>query len=292
MNRPKHDLEQILPTTAPTPLVPPVDFAARAAEQGIEFEPGDTDKLGVYLAMLLAVNEQMNLTAIRDTETAWTRHILDSVSLIPLLAELAPEAGVIDVGSGGGLPGLPLAICLPHLRFTLLEATAKKAAFLERVASLMGLSNVRVLNDRAERAAHDRGSREDRSGAVRESFDAVVARAVGRLNSLAEITVPFAKVGGNILLMKGEKAAEELEEADGALKLLNAVYVTTVETPTSKIIVLEKNSATPRLYPRADGEPTARPLGMKSGMKSGTKTGTKKAPRSRHDDPRGGDDDR
>jgi 16S rRNA (guanine527-N7)-methyltransferase len=259
--RPQHDVKDILPHALPEPLTPPADFAAKAGEIGVEFDEPDVPRLGAYLALLLTVNETMNLTAIKDPETAWSRHILDSISLIPMLADLDESARVIDVGSGGGLPGIPLAICMPHLRFTLLEATGKKAAFLERAASLLGLSNVDVIHDRAERAAHNRGSREDRSAGTREAFEAVVARAVGRLNSLAEITVPFAKIGGRVLLMKGEKAAEEVIEADTAFKLLNAVFVQTIELPTGKVVVLEKNSATPRIYPRGDGEPTNRPLG-------------------------------
>lgn len=258
--RPQHDVKHILPTTLPPALTPPTDFAAQAAAMGVEFDEPDVPRLGAFLGLLLAVNETMNLTAIKDPVAAWSRHILDSLSLIPLLADLPEDARVIDVGSGGGLPGLPLAICMPHLRFTLLEATGKKAAFLERAASLLELSNVDVIHDRAERAAHNRGTKEDRSVGTREAFDAVVARAVGRLNSLAEITVPFAKIGGRVLLMKGEKAAEEIAEADTAFKLLNAVFVQIVELPTGKVVVLEKNSATPRIYPRGDGEPTNRPL--------------------------------
>lgn len=260
----KHDVEKILPAERPAPLAPPAGFAEKASGLGIEFEGEDLPRLGSYLALLMAANESMNLTAIKDAQTAWSRHVLDSLGLLAMLAELPEGARVIDVGSGGGLPGIPLAICMPHLQFTLLEATGKKAAFLERTARLLGLSNVTVLHDRAERAAHDRGKREERvegRGGTREAFDAVVARAVGRLNTLAELTVPFAKIGGHILLVKGEKAAEELAEAQAALRMLNAVYVDTVETPTSRVIVLEKNSATPKIYPRADGEPTSRPLG-------------------------------
>ncbi len=269
-DRPQHDVKDILPTAAPQAMVPPEDFVAKAAEIGVEFDDTDIPKLGTYLALLLAVNETMNLTAIKDPALAWSRHILDSISLIPMLADLPEGARVIDVGSGGGLPGLPLAICMPHLRFSLLEATGKKAAFLERAVQLLGLSNVTVMHDRAERAAHFRGSREDRSVGTREAFDAVVARAVGRINALAEITMPFAKIGGRVLLMKGEKAAEELAEAQLAFKLLYAVYVQTIDLPTGKVVVLEKNSSTPRIYPRGDGEPTNRPLGAPKPPKKAT----------------------
>jgi 16S rRNA (guanine527-N7)-methyltransferase len=166
--------------------------------------------------MLLKANEALNLTAITDPQEAWTRHILDSLTLLPLLAELPEGAKVIDVGSGGGLPGLPLAIVMPHLSFTLLEATGKKIEFLRAAAAGLGLSNVSVIQDRAEQMGQDRGERNatGREGGHREAYDAVTARAVGRLAVLAELTVPLAKAeGGLVLLIKGQKADEELTEA-------------------------------------------------------------------------------
>lgn len=255
----------------PAPLTPPPEFSTEASSIGVEFESGDLDRLGLYLALLLAANEQMNLTAVTDAHEIWRRHILDSLTLLPVLADLPEGARVIDIGSGGGLPGIPLAICLPHLRFTLLEATAKKAAFLERIANadMLALANVTVLAQRAERAAHDRGERAQthnagtsRTGGHREAYDAVIARAVGRLPTLAELTAPFARIGGRIALIKGEQADAELEEAAPALHLLKITHATTIPTPTGRILVLEKSSATPRVYPRADGEPKRTPLGV------------------------------
>lgn len=247
------------------PISAPQSFLTSAAGLNIEFDTGDLDKIGLHLAMLLAANETTNLTAITDPTEAWSRHVLDSLTLLPFLADLPDDSRVIDVGSGGGFPGMPLAICLPRIRFTLLEATGKKAVFLRTVAEHLGLSNVTVHSDRAERAAQDRGEKtaNGRTGGHRERYDAVMARAVGRLVVLAELTVPFAKVGGRVLLIKGQKATEELEEATAALHLLKAVHVITQPTPTGQIVVLEKSSATPRDYPRADGEPSRVPLGCK-----------------------------
>lgn len=248
---------------APAPLDPPESFLADAARLGVEFDPGDVGRLGAYLAMLLEQNEHMNLTGVTDRAEVWTRHVLDSLSLVPFLADLRDGARVIDVGSGGGLPGVPLAICLPRLRFTLLEATGKKAAFLRRVVEALALSNAEVLGVRAEIAGQDRGERtsEGRKGAHRESYDAVVARAVGPLNVLAELTVPFAKAAGRILLMKGRRADAELTHAAAALRELRAVHEGTHDTPTGRVVVLTKGAATPRTYPRAPGEPKRAPLG-------------------------------
>ena len=147
------------------PLAPTQQFLDAAATLGIEFDDGDLQRLGTYLELLLEANKTTNLTAIREPDAAWMRHILDSLTLLPALAELPEGATVIDVGSGGGLPGMPLAIAMPHLRFTLLEATGKKAVFLRTTAKALELSNVAILCERAEKAAHDRG---ERTGAGRQ----------------------------------------------------------------------------------------------------------------------------
>lgn len=260
------------------PLTPPPSFLTAAATQGIEFEPGDLDRLGHHLALVLAANAQMNLTAITDPTDAWTKHTFDSLTLLPILAQIdesRPEADrsaplrVIDVGSGAGFPGMPLAVCMPHVRFTLLEATSKKADFLRTVIERLNLTNVTVLAARAEQAAHDRGEkishagRTSRHNAHRESYDVVIARAVGPMPTIAELTLPFARINGRVALIKGQKADEELADAAQALHLLKAVHVATFDTPTGRIVLLEKPSATPRDYPRADGEPKRVPLGTK-----------------------------
>lgn len=251
----------MLPNPLPDPLQPPPAFTDRARDMGLEFEPGDLHALGLYLALLLEVNKAHNLTAVTDPSEVWTRHVLDALTLLPLMADLPDNAAVIDVGSGGGIPGIPLAICLPHLRFTLLEATGKKAEFLRQTIAALGLRQARVLQERAERAGQDHR-------AHRERYDAVIARAVGPLPTLAELTVPLAKPpqpgtpGGLILLIKGARADQEVLDAKQALYLLHAAHVQTIDTPTGRIVVLDKLRKTPRDYPRADGEPKRSPLGQ------------------------------
>jgi len=246
--------------------VAPIDlgagFAERAGALGIELEATEVDRLGRYLGLLLAVNKTMNLTAIKDPADAVERHLLDSLAVLQVLAGVEVAAGeplrLIDIGSGGGLPGLPIAICRGDAAVTLLDSTEKKCGFLKHAVGELGLENVTVLHERAETAARDRANK-------REKFDVVTARAVGRLASLAEITVPFAKVGGLCVLTKGQKADEELAEAKAALHLLHAAHAGTIETPTGRIVVLEKLRKTPGAYPREIGEPKRNPLGVDAG---------------------------
>ncbi|MFI4896833.1 MAG: 16S rRNA (guanine(527)-N(7))-methyltransferase RsmG [Phycisphaerales bacterium JB059] len=252
------------------PLSPPEGFAKACGEAGVSLTPDEIDRLSRYMGMLLAANKAFNLTAIRDPGVAWTRHVLDSLTLLGVIAEIeAPEGRplrVIDVGTGGGLPGIPLAIARPDVSVTLLDATAKKCAFLGHVTRELDLNDVEVVCARAEAAGRDRGERTSagRSGGRREAYDLVVARAVGRLPTLCELTVPFARVGGLIALIKGAQAEEELAEAKGALHLLHAAHAGTAPTGTGRIVVLEKQRPTPKLYPRRDGEPKRAPLGVAS----------------------------
>ncbi|MCA9296533.1 MAG: 16S rRNA (guanine(527)-N(7))-methyltransferase RsmG, partial [Phycisphaerales bacterium] len=157
----------------------------------------------------------------------------------------------------GGLPGIPLAIVCPEIRFTLLEATGKKARFLQQMVDTLPLPNARIVNDRAEVAAHDRDTH-------RAQYDLVIARAVGPLPVLLELTIPFAREGGFVLAIKGERAAEEIEQSRQALHLLHSAVAQTVRTPTSTIVVIEKSRTTPRIYPRRPGEPKRAPLGIGS----------------------------
>lgn len=241
------------PTDVP-PLEPTGEFLRACEEFGIAFDDGDVERLGRYLAMLLAANELVNLTAVTDPAAAWMRHIFDSLTLVPLLVELPDAARIADVGSGGGLPGIPLAICLPGLHFTLMESTGKKAEFIRAVATALKLQNIEVECERAEELARDRRRH-------RDSYDAVVARAVGPMSVVAELTVPFAKKDGRVLLIKGQKADEELAAAAKALGLLDAEHTGTIDTPTGRVVVLTKQLPTSRTYPRNPGEPKRKPLG-------------------------------
>ncbi|HRI63691.1 MAG TPA: 16S rRNA (guanine(527)-N(7))-methyltransferase RsmG [Polyangium sp.] len=225
------DERQPLPIPSPEPLLPPKDFAQRLQENGIQVSAEALAKIGDYLARLLAMNEKMNLTAIDDPIVAWERHAFDALTLGPAVARVPTGERVIDIGSGGGLPAVPLAIVRPDVQFTLVESTQKKAAFLSSVATILGLTNVDVRAERAEKLA---------TGPLRGTCAAVTARAVARLSELVPITAPFAKAGGRLLLIKGQKAKEELAEAARIMVKQRVKFVEMKTTLTGTIVVLEK----------------------------------------------------
>ncbi len=217
-----------LPLPAIVPFAPPPGFGERLVELGVALDDSAIEKLGAFLALLLAMNEQLNLTAIRDASEGWSRHILDALSLVPLLKDLPKGARVLDVGSGCGVPGLPLAIVRPDLDVTLLDATEKKVAFLRDAAAALDLSRVDAVCGRAEDV--DLG----------EAFDVVTARAVAKLSTLLGWTAPFAKIGGLLLLVKGERADLELRDAAQMLKRFGCEHERTVQTPTGRIVVVRR----------------------------------------------------
>ncbi len=233
------------------PLEPTQEFLEAAAAFAIAFDPGDIDRLGLFLTMLLEANKRFNLTAITDPADAWRKHIFDSLTLMPWIGAAAPRR-IADIGSGGGLPGIPLAITSPAIKFVLVEATGKKVGFLREAVATLALTNVTVINDRAETIGRD--------DAHRQRYDIVIARAVGRLAVLAELAVPLARVGGRVLAIKGGRATGEIKEAKRALHLLHSHVVDAVTTPTGTVVIIEKARTTPKVYPRKPGEAKKTPL--------------------------------
>lgn len=211
----------------------------------------------LYHRELIAWNSHTNLTAITDPAGVQVRHFLDSLSIVRVCA-MQTGLRMIDVGTGAGFPGLPLAMLYPQIHVTLLEATGKKIAFLDHLIQRLGIANARTLKARAEEA----GQMPDQ----RAAYDLVVARAVARMPALMEYLLPLARVGGRCVAMKGITAEEETRDAKRALQILGGqvsriepVHLPGVDDP-HYLVVIDKTNATPKAYPRSPGTPTRKPL--------------------------------
>ena len=214
-------------------------------------------RLHLLLDEVLRVNQQFNLTAIRDPQEAWIKHVLDSLQGLKTgLFEGARR--VIDVGAGAGFPGLALAVARPELKVMSLDATRKKCDFIRDTAHLFEL-NAPVVCARAEKAAHE--------APHRERFDLATARAVGSLSEVCELALPFVRVGSHLVLWRGHNAVKELHETQSAIKALGGTsnraplpYSLPNHDLTYHLTVIEKIKPTPREFPRRDGLPKAQPL--------------------------------
>jgi 16S rRNA (guanine527-N7)-methyltransferase len=230
-------------------------LAQTTAAWGIPLSAAQLDQFATYAAELRRWNERVNLTAITDPAEIATRHFLDSLR-VALSWGVSPHS-LVDIGAGAGLPGLPLKILRPELKLTLVESIAKKAAFLDHIAGLLGLEEVQVVVARAEVAGRD--------PAQRERYDVATARAVAELRVLAEYCLPLCRVGGRFLAPKGTHPDDEVAAAHGAIELLGGrlLAVELAELPGVEpraLVVVEKVAPTPAQYPRAPGVPAKRPL--------------------------------
>ena len=235
-------------------------LASGARELGIELDEAQIARFQLYHGEILSWNRRANLTRVTDLDEVQTRHFIDSLSVVRGLRRGALGAGtkLIDVGSGAGLPGIPLKIAFPALALVLLEANGKKAAFLEMLARTLDLDGVTVVRSRAEEAGH----RED----LRETFDVVVSRAVAPLPVLAELTLPLCRVGGVAVALKGADVSDELDRAGSATTMLGGGVsrIHTITPPggdvARSLVVTGKVTPTPDKFPRRPGIPAKRPL--------------------------------
>ncbi len=230
-------------------------FSDTAAAWGLPLSEAQLAQFARYADELRAYNAHTNLTAITAPADIYVRHFLDSLSLALHWGE-APDS-LVDIGTGGGFPGLPLKILRPELELLLIDSVAKKTAFVSHVAELLGLQGVRVVTGRAEELGRD--PRE------RERHAVVTARAVADLRVLAEYGLPLLRVGGRLLAPKGAGAREEAAAATGAIERLGGqlLAVEPVVLPgvePRSVVVIAKVAATDPRYPRAVGVPARRPL--------------------------------
>lgn len=210
-----------------------------------------------YLAYLRSENEHLNLTTIVEPVEVAIKHFVDSATVLKA-TEIDEGDALIDVGSGAGFPGVPVAILRPDLRVTLVEAVRKKAAFLERLVGELELPQVSVVVARAEELG--------RAKEHRERYGLATARAVASLPALWEYLLPLVRVGGGVAALKGPGVAEELPPARRAAQLLGGgeaevrPFVLPGEAGERRIVVVRKISPTPKQYPRRVGVPAKTPL--------------------------------
>jgi len=222
-----------------------VIVARGAEEMGIELPDGAPAMFAAYYDLLEKRGHSVNLTAIEGAKDVAELHFLDSLALLNSAG--FKNASVIDIGSGAGFPGVPLKIAEPTIKLALLDATAKRIAFLSELCGLLGIE-AELIIARAEEAAND--------PLRRARFDIAVSRAVARLNVLCELCLPFVRAGGLFIAMKTIGSADELDEADGAIKALGGQYSRSCDyhIPGTDVmrsaVVIEKISDTPDAYPR------------------------------------------
>ncbi|MCR8745893.1 16S rRNA (guanine(527)-N(7))-methyltransferase RsmG [Romboutsia lituseburensis] len=224
---------------------------------GIKANDRILDNFNIYREILVDWNQKMNLTGIEDEKEVFIKHFLDSVSSVEN-GYIKDGISLIDVGTGAGFPGLPLKICLENINLTLLDSLNKRINFLQEVSNNLGLENVEFIHGRAE----DFGKSEE----YREQYDVATARAVAGLPILMEFCVPFVKVGGYFVCLKGPNANLELEESKAAMEVLGLEFVEkiNIELPETdlkhNILVFKKVKNTPEKYPRKAGKPAKSPI--------------------------------
>ena len=232
-----------------------------AGKLGMKLTTRQVKQFELYYRELIEWNKKINLTAITDYSSVQLKHFLDSLTITLALSEeevARPDFKIVDIGTGAGFPGVPLRILFPQPRLVLLEPTTKKTAFLHHIIRKLELQNVEVLNSRAEEAAH--------LPAYREQFALVLSRAVALLPTLAELALPFCRIGGRFIAQKKGEIDQEITRAKKALAVLGGRLDQTTKieldefTDARYLVIIDKISSTPSEYPRRTGVPKRRPI--------------------------------
>ena len=232
---------------------------AGASKLGVHLSLAQMELFRRYYEELVDWNTRVNLTSVSGPENVQTTLFLESLVVsVAIPEDLLKSGRFVDVGSGGGFPGVPLKIAFPGLSATLIDSTAKKTAFLVNLKEMLGLSDVDVRTGRAETLAHD--------PTLRETFDVVLIRGVARMPALAELTLPFCRTGGIVIAQKKPGIQDEIRRAQRSIETMGGVLKEVREVAVSELgdarglVVLEKVSPTPERYPRRPGMPAKRPL--------------------------------
>lgn len=224
---------------------------------GLKCSDETIDKFSKYREILVEWNQKMNLTGIEEEKEVYIKHFLDSVAAVKK-GYIKDGMSIIDVGTGAGFPGLPLRICLENSKITLLDSLNKRINFLSEVCTNINIDDIELIHGRAE----DFGKDEK----YREQYDIATARAVAGLPILMEFCVPFIKVGGYFVCLKGPNADTELEESRKAMEVLGLEFVEKIDVELPEIelkhniVVFKKVNSTPAKYPRKAGKPVKTPI--------------------------------
>jgi 16S rRNA (guanine527-N7)-methyltransferase len=227
-------------------------------DYGVELSAPQAEQFDVFLNELLEWNQKFNLTAIREPEAIQIKHFLDSLSVLMAFPKGWTPQGMIDIGTGAGLPGIPLKIIYPEAKLTLVESVKKKAGFCEHMVEVLGLKDVIVSSARAEEIGQD--------PVHRERYDLALARAVAKMPVLVEYLLPLVNVGGLVVMQKSASAKEEAEASRNAIRLMGGklVSIIPVNLPGVEderyLVTLEKTKTTPAEFPRRFGIPAKSPI--------------------------------
>lgn len=230
-------------------------FKKLAKEINLDIDRSKIVKFYEYMNLLLEWNEKINLTAITEQNDIILKHFIDCLTIKKYLKD---NDKIVDIGTGAGFPGIPLAIMSEANKFTLVDSLNKRVNFLNDVKEKIDLKNIEAIHSRAEEFGQNK--------IYREKYDVAVSRAVANLSVLSEYLLPTVKVGGKVICMKGSQVQDEINEAKYALKELGGVIKLTdefclPETDMKRnIIVIEKIKNTPKKYPRKSGTPSKQPL--------------------------------
>jgi 16S rRNA (guanine527-N7)-methyltransferase len=236
------------------------DFIKNAEEIGISIDERMLSSFDTYYKNLLEWNAVMNLTAITEEKDVYEKHFLDSLTITKIVSRETLDRGLtlLDMGTGAGFPGLPIAIVFPNVKVVLMDSLNKRIKFLEDTVQKLGLTNVTCIHARAEELARNKN--------YREKQDICCSRAVANLTTLSEYCLPFVKKGGFFISYKTEAVQMEIDQSKKAVKVLGGdnaetVFFTLPGTDYQRSLVkIEKVSATPSKYPRKAGTPGKEPI--------------------------------
>ena len=230
-------------------------FIQALKEYGFDPTEEQIAKFERYYDLIIEWNQKINLTAITEYRDVMIKHFLDSVSIIKAV-DMSNVNSLIDVGTGAGFPGIPIKIMFPDIKITLLDSLKKRLNVLDLIIDEINLHDINTVHGRAEDIA--------RLSEHREKYDICVSRAVANLSTLSELCIPFVKPNGKFISYKSEKAADELNEAKNAIKLLGGKVSSTVSFELKDnirtLIVIDKIESTNKKYPRKAGTPGKDPL--------------------------------